>query len=146
MSLKQRMARYLVNKQISILTRPHGQKSIKTRADGKEPLGHLRSFSALLKVPAGRRSCASGISELSLFNGKEPFGHLRSFSAVLKVPLAAVHVPAEATQLPFFQWQKALWSPSIFLFAAERARWAPLMCQRKLRSSHFSMAKSPLGP
>ena len=110
--------------------------------NGKEPFGHLTSFSALLKVPAARRSCASGSSAALTFQWQRgpkvlpyvssggslmPFICKRSlrssqFSMAkspllhplcgLKCQLAAAHVPAEAPQLSCFQWQKALWSPS----------------------------------
>ena len=36
-------------------------------SNGKEPFGRLTSFSALLKVPAGCRSCASGSSTALTF-------------------------------------------------------------------------------
>ena len=140
--------------------------------NGKEPFGHLTSFSALLKVPAARRSCASGSSAALTFQWQRgpkvlpyvssggsliPFICKRSlrssqFSMAkspllhplcgLKCQLAAAHVPAEAPQLSFFQWQRALWSPNILFCAAQSARWPTFMCQRKLS---FFNGKEPFG-
>ena len=108
--------------------------------NGKEPFGPLRSFSALLKVPAGRRSCASGSSAAFMFQWQRALWSP-------KILLCAAH----SARWPLFRaltfrCQRAPWSPKILLCAAQSARWPPFMCQRKLRSSHFLMTKSPLVP
>ena len=81
--------------------------------NGKEPFGPLRSFSALLTVPAGR------FSELLFFNAKEPLGHLRSFSALLEVP--AVHVPADAPQLTVFTGKEPFYHLKSYCWQEKKA-------------------------
>ena len=82
--------------------------------NGKEPFGPLRSFSALLTVPAGR------FLELSFFSAKEPLGHLRSFSALLEVPAGRSSCASGRSSAHSFHWQRALLSPKVLLLARKK--------------------------